>query len=143
MVLRLSELLDRIRPAGAPGTPAAAVPQRDVVAREETARVVDVLAEFEAEVDALLACARVEADAIAAEADRTARQIRNELPDRVAVARADVADDAERAHADAIARVGDDAEAEAATIRAAADAGAIAQRVIAVIWDAVGEERPQ
>jgi vacuolar-type H+-ATPase subunit H len=141
MVVKLSELLDRFRPAGAPGTPAATVPQREVVAREETAPIVQLLAEFEAEVDATLTAALAEADSITADADRTARQIRNDLPDRVGVARAEVAEEGERARADAVERISSEAVAQAAAVREAAGFDEIVDRVIALIWDSLPEGR--
>ncbi len=88
-MLRLSELLERIRPAGAPGAAAEGDEQhRRSILGAEVADVARVLAAFEREADQLLATAREEAEQIRRDGDRRAEQIRSGLADRVAVAQA-------------------------------------------------------
>jgi vacuolar-type H+-ATPase subunit H len=122
-VLRLSELLERIRPAGAPGAAAEGDEQhRRHILDAEVADIARVLAAFEQEADQLVADARKEADQLHQEGDRRAEQIRAGLADRVAVAQAAAIErqqtdsehdsivestrrDAERLRADAAARL--------------------------------------
>jgi vacuolar-type H+-ATPase subunit H len=88
-VLRLSELLERIRPAGAPGAAAEGDDQhrRNILAAE-IADIERALAAFEHEADQLVATAREEAEQLRRDGDRRADQIRAGLADRVAVAQA-------------------------------------------------------
>ncbi len=89
MVLALSELLERIRPAGAPGAPTEGERQRDEADRRaELAVVAEVIATFVAEADAIVESARSESDAIRGEADRRVERLRQQLPDRIARAEA-------------------------------------------------------
>ena len=88
-MLRLSELLERIRPAGAPGAAAEGDDQhrRNILAAE-IADIERALAAFEHEADQLVATAREEAEQLRRDGDRRADQIRAGLADRVAVAQA-------------------------------------------------------
>ncbi len=87
MVLRLSELLERIRPTGAPGAPAGGDQLRDSQAATEIADITRILTRFEAETDEEISAARERADQIRATAERQVRRIRDDLPRAVADAR--------------------------------------------------------
>jgi len=81
----LSELLERIRPAGAPGAPAKGGPGgRDEGRDRELADLVAVLAAFDEEAAAVVAEARRRADERRAEAALEAGAIRAGLADRLA-----------------------------------------------------------
>lgn len=89
MVLQLSELLERIRPTGAPGAPTEGEGQRRRERRaSEVAAVTSILSSFEAEADALVAAARAQAEQVRAEGERRAQGVRVTLPERLAVAEA-------------------------------------------------------
>ncbi|MGA7759374.1 MAG: hypothetical protein WCA90_06035 [Ilumatobacteraceae bacterium] len=88
-MLRLSELLERIRPAGAPGAAAEGDEQhRRNILHAEIAEVARVLDDFEREADQLVVTSRHEAEQIRRDGERRAEQIRASLADRLAVARA-------------------------------------------------------
>ncbi len=88
-MLRLSELLERIRPAGAPGAAAEGDEQhRRNILHAEIADITGVLDDFEREADQLVVTAHHEAEQIHRDGERRAEQIRASLPDRLAVARA-------------------------------------------------------
>lgn len=85
MPLRLSELLDRIRPVGTPGAPAQGEQQRQASDRaREIAAIADLLAGFETEADAITAHARTQADQLRRGADTEIRRLRDAIPDRIA-----------------------------------------------------------
>ena len=88
MPLRLADLLDRIRPAGAPGALATGIARDELAADEELATLRRVLRSLEAAATEEIARAEREADRVLAEAERVARQRRAELADRVATAEA-------------------------------------------------------
>jgi vacuolar-type H+-ATPase subunit H len=88
MVLRLSELLERIRPAGTPGAPADGEDDRQQAAIDEIGDVARVLARFEREADGELTAARERARLILVEAEQRAHRISAALADRIAVASA-------------------------------------------------------
>lgn len=104
---RLSELLERIRPAGAPGAPTEG--ESAALRRwraDEIADVVAALVTFEAEVDATIAAARRDAAQIVGGGERRAREIIAGTADRVAAVQVETEQRSE-AH--------DDAETERAT----------------------------
>ena len=141
MTVRLSELLERIRPAGAPGAPADAHPQREMAALDEIADVAALLADFEAEADAVVAEAHESAATIRAGAKRTAQEIGAGTPDRVAAARAGWTA-AERARTGTIAeQITADAEAEVAALRGKADIDRVVDEAIASLWQLSGGAR--
>jgi vacuolar-type H+-ATPase subunit H len=146
-VLRLSELLERIRPAGAPGAAATGAPLVDVAAANELAALVRMLAELEAEADDVVAEARERADQLAAEAIREEDQIHAELPERLAVARAEVTRSHERRGETEAARLTRQATEEAERRRRAADdrLDALVDAVVDRIWALAGipEEQQQ
>ncbi|MGB5759887.1 MAG: hypothetical protein WBM50_23440, partial [Acidimicrobiales bacterium] len=85
----LSELLERIRPAGTPGAPSEGEQQREEFDRvNEIAELAAVLEAFEEEADAMTSAATEQAAAVRRDADRQARQIRAGVPDRIATVQA-------------------------------------------------------
>jgi hypothetical protein len=143
MVFRLVDLLDRIRPAGAPGALVEEGTLRSEQAVElEVAELRRRLLEIDAEAAELVDAARRDAAEIVAEGARVARQRRAELADRVAVAGGqDAAAEDERAEQE-LARLRDDTERAVATLRDAFDAHAaeLVDAAVAVIWRDLGPE---
>jgi hypothetical protein len=93
MPLRLSELLERIRPAGTPGAPTEGEQQREEYDRaHEIGEIAVVLAAFEAEADALIRSATTDAAELGRDAERQARQIRAAVPERIATVQAAAAE---------------------------------------------------
>jgi len=142
MPSRLTELLERIRPAGAPGAAATGEQATDTGRDIELADVAAVLAEFEAEVDDIEADAHARTREVRREADRTAESITAEIPDRVAVARAEAARDEERRGHVETARLTDEARRDADRRRAAALAGLddLVASAVARIWALTEDE---
>ncbi len=142
---RLSELLERLRPAGTPGAPNEGERQREEEARErDIAAVVTVLRRHESEADEVIAAARSEIDRLRSDGERRARAIRARLPDRVAVARAD-ATRQEAEHRDLeIDRISQETEDEIARLRADAETRIprAADAVVAAIWGALDRGTP-
>ncbi len=92
MVLRLSELLERIRPAGTPGAPTEGELQhRDDRRAGEIESITAILSSFETEADAIIATARNEADQLRSRGRSRARDAASGLPDRMAIAEAEAA----------------------------------------------------
>lgn len=88
-MVRLSELLERIRPAGSPGAAAEGDEQhRRNILDAEIADIALTLAGFEQEAERIVAAAREEAEESRRDGERRADRIRAGLADRVAVARA-------------------------------------------------------
>ena len=141
MTVRLSELLERIRPAGAPGAPADARPQRERAALDEIAEIAALLVDFEAEADAVVAEAHEHAATIRAGAKRTAQEIRAGTPDRVAAARAGWTA-ADEARTDTIAeQIAVDAGAEVAALWEQADIDRVVDEAVASLWQLSGGAR--
>lgn len=139
MVVRLSELLDRIRPAGAPGAPTDTEPQRELAASEETASLTRAIAELEAEADEIVADARARADSIRVDGERAARRVRSELAERVAIATAEAADEAASATTDLAASITSDSDAQVEELWATADPDRLAADIVDLIWRSVAE----
>lgn len=140
MVLTLRELLERIRPAGTPGAPTEGERERRRDDRAaELADMTVVLAEFEAEADAVIAAAELDAQRHHERARQQARQIAATLPDRVATSSADIAahEDLQR-EAEEVA-IRSDAAHESALLmsRAEETVPALAEAAVQVIWDSV------
>jgi hypothetical protein len=96
MVLRLSELLERIRPAGAPGAPGEGERLREeAVEARELAEIAAVLKVFEDEADKIVAAGQEQAGRIRQRAERQANQIRAGLPDRIATAQANATEESQ------------------------------------------------
>jgi vacuolar-type H+-ATPase subunit H len=137
MAARLSELLERIRPAGTPGAPSEGeLQRRDARRADEIATLTALLASFEAEADAVVAEAVREADQLRSEGQRQARELVARLPNRIAVAEAEAARSHERLDQLEAEQLGDEAAQSIARLQARA-AGEIPQLVddiIDVIW---------
>ena len=87
-MVRLSELLERIRPAGSPGAAAEDDEQhRRSILDAEIADLALTLAGFEQEAEQIVATAREEAEQLRRDGERRAERTRAGLADRLAVAR--------------------------------------------------------
>jgi len=144
---RLTELLERIRPAGAPGAAATGVRMADEARAAEIEHVWELLAEYEAEADDVIAGATAEAAAMRRRADREVESIRARIADRVAIAEAEATQRQERRGAAAASEVHEQARREAQRRRAAAAArmDELVDAAIRSIWevaDAEGEVGP-
>ncbi len=136
-MLRLSELLERLRPSGTPGAPTEGEQQRRHEQQEhEIAALTMTLRGFEAEADQLLAAGHAEADRLRSEGEQRAHAIRAQLPDRIAIARAEAVQQDEQRGPSEITDVERDAEQEIARIGAVADTRIpqLADAVVATIW---------
>jgi len=134
-VLRLSELLERIRPAGTPGAAAEGDEQhRRNILQAEIADVAAVLDDFEREADELVVTAHHDAERIRRDGERRAEEIRAGLADRLAVARASGTEsddsDAEREAIVEAAR----RDAERLRLDAATRIPALADTIVESIW---------
>jgi vacuolar-type H+-ATPase subunit H len=138
MVVRLSELLERIRPIGTPGAPADATPQREQAALDEIAAVSALLAAFEAEADAVVAAARQQAVGVRSEADRAAQQIRADIPDLVAVARTGLTTGAEQRADETVERLAADADRQVAALGSQARIDRVVDDVVEALWQLAG-----
>ena len=141
MVLRLSELLERVRPAGAPGAPTEGdLQRRDAAEAEELADLAAVLRAFDDEADGVVAAARTEAARIRSDAEQRASRIRVELPDRIAAAQATTVEEHHRLDEDTRERVVADAQAQTEQLRRDFERRmpATVDRVIALVWDDIG-----
>ena len=138
-MLRLSELLERIRPAGTPGAPTEGAQQhlRDLQDRE-IADINVLLREFEAEADQALAAAHEEAARLRSEGERQAHRLRAGLPDRVAVAQAAAAQRSTHRSGAELEEVVDNADRAVAQIRSQSTdrMPALVDAVVAMIWSA-------
>jgi hypothetical protein len=149
MVLRLSELLERIRPTGAPGAPTEGEGRRRREHRAgEVAAVTSILSSFEADADALVAAARAQAEQVRAEGERRARDVRAALPERLAVAEAREAHAHEGRDRVEMGRLRDEADETVGRLRERADAEVprLVDEVTEIIWsqvraDAVSEHQ--
>jgi hypothetical protein len=139
--MRLSELLERIRPAGTPGAADDATSAVESAAAEEVAALVAQLERFGQEATAIIDAAEREAEAIGADAERRASQVRSSLAERVAVAQAttDGADTERWASERARLRIEADAEIDRRRRRAAEARDQLADRVLERIWAIVGD----
>lgn len=136
----LSELLERIRPAGTPGAPSEGEQQREESDRvNEIAELAAALEAFEEEADAITSTATEQAAEVRRRADRQVRQIRAGLPDRVATVQAAATrehDERDQAMRDS---VGVETAAEVARLeaRAAALIPSLREAALQTIWSAV------
>lgn len=140
MAPRLSEILERIRPAGAPGAPTEGEFQHRLDRRaDEIATLTAVLASFEAEADAVVARARAEADRLRSEAQRRVHEIAASLPDRVAVAEARAAHLLEERDQVEHERIRSEAAATISNLQARAEVQipALVEEAMAMIWSQV------
>lgn len=140
MPTRLSELLERIRPAGAPGAPSEGELQQHLDRRAgEIAAITDLLDGFEAEAGAVADEARARAERLEAQSERRVREIVSGLPDRVAVAEARAARHLEEADRAEIQGIGSAADATIAHLRARGEdrIPQLVDEAIATIWSQV------
>lgn len=136
-MLRLSELLERLRPAGTPGAPTEGEQQRRHELREhEIAAVSAKLRTFEAGAEQVVAAGHAEAERLRSEGEQRVHAIRAQLPDRIAIARAEAVQQDEERGTSEITDVERDAEQEIARIEAAADTQVpqLADAVVATLW---------
>ncbi len=137
--MRLSDLLERVRPAGAPGASAEGETRhaRDV-AQRDLAEVAAALAQFAVEADETVATARAEVVEIDREADRRAQAIRAGRADRLARANAVVAQPAAGSEDD-LSRIVDEsrAKAEQEQTRAKQQIPLLVDAAVEVIWSEV------
>lgn len=141
---RLSELLERIRPAGTPGAPTEGEEQRQQVDRaREVAGIAAVLAAFEQEADAVIAAATTRATKLVHDAEREARQIRAAVPDRMATARAAAVREHQRRDEAEQARLEAQIAAEVAHLesRAAERIPKLVAAASHAVWAIVGDDR--
>ena len=122
-MVRLNKILERIRPAGAPGAVAEGERQRGRDQRAvELAGIAHVLAEFEAEADELLAEARTRCAQIRERGQQRARTVSSGLADRLAAVPVDAAHEYEDAGREHEAAVLDETERTLAGLQARAEA---------------------
>lgn len=143
---RLSEILERIRPAGAPGASAEGEGRREQDHFEhETAAIAAALAEFEAEASVLVEAARREASEILEDGERRARQIRARLPDRIAVAMTSVEDHGRAGAGDELDGVRDDSQSAVDRLGAQAADGIdeFVDVVVNSIWSILPTSPPE
>ncbi len=139
-MLRLSELLERIRPAGAPGAPTEGERKRRRADRTgEIADLVALLESFEAAADAKVTAARAESDTIRAAGQQRARDIRSGLQDRLAIAHSQTLRDHAGHDRAEEARIRSDADIEIDGMQSRADADipALVDKAIGVIWSSI------
>jgi len=143
---RLSEVLERIRPAGAPGASAEGAGRREQDRFEhDTAAIAAVLAEFEAEADLVIEAARREAAEIREQAERRVQQITSGLPDQIAVALA-AAKEQHLAGADEeLARARDESLSKVERLRTQAAEGTdrVIDAVVTTIWSILPPTPPE
>lgn len=145
MVFRLSELLERIRPAGAPGGAADGEQSLEQLAAVEIVELVDLLRAAEAEADLTLSRARQRAQRIRDEADEQVRRIRDDLPDRVAAAHVAGASLPTRQRDAELSRIADQTrrQIERLDAQAVTELPRIVDTAMAHIWHALElESRP-
>jgi hypothetical protein len=142
-VPRLSELLERIRPAGTPGAPSEGeVRRRDQRRAGEIASIALLLASWEGEADAVVAAGRADADRLLADGRRRADQIDSRLPDHVAHAEADAAHASARQDEVEVERLRRATADTISELRARADARlpGMVEEVTEVIWSQVAPD---
>jgi len=141
MASRLTDLLERIRPAGTPGAPSDLISRREQAVTDELAELATALARLDDEADAVVAEARSLATRVRAEAEREAGQIRSDLPDRVAVAESSGLGSSTPDDDPEAARVIRESDREIAELRERAVSllPDLVDRAVAVVWDLLAE----
>lgn len=143
MVVRLSELLERIRPAGTPGPAAEGGElQRRAHLDDELADIARLLAGFEREADHIRETAHEEADGLRRNAEHRARQIRSGLPDRIAVARAQASESLDRARHTEQDEIAQQTERTLGRLRQNADErrAALVHEILDAIWSSIADD---
>ncbi len=139
---RLSELLERIRPAGTPGAPTEGEqPHQEAIYARELADVARILQAFEDEADGVVAAARADAERVRTEAERRESRIRAELPDRLAKAGAETTGNRNELGDDERSRLEADTAQTVERLRQTARdmTPATVDAVIDVIWAQLGQ----
>jgi hypothetical protein len=137
MPLRLSELLERIRPAGSPGAPTEGERQRRRDDRAtEIADLARLLASFADESAARVEAAQEEAARLRRSGQTRAAEVHAGLSGRVAVAVARVTEHHQDLDRNDEARIRQEADREIARLHARADAEIphLVDRTMQVIW---------
>lgn len=145
MAMRLSELLERIRPAGTPGSADSAESNVERAAAVEIAAVATVLRRFDEKIDTELAEARSRSDAIRADGERRAALVRDGAVEQVAVA-ATAARESDRARVeDERRRVAATTSVEIERRRTSADAAReqLVDRVFTLIRSSAESREPE
>lgn len=137
MTSRLAELLERIRPAGTPGSPSDLVSRYEQAVADEIAALAEVLAGIDDEVDDVLADARTRAERLRSDAERRAAELRSDLPDRIAVAESTTPEPAGGVADPVAARAAVESDREIRRLRERATSRMpdLVERAVAVIWD--------
>lgn len=141
MATRLTELLERIRPSGAPGAAADGARGAERGATDEIAAVAEFLVEFRRSAERTIADARDRADEILRSADRQAAEVTAGLEARIAEAEAD----ATTGWPDpTLARIEHDCDEAIRSLdaRAAAEMPRLVDRAVERIWLAITAEEP-
>jgi hypothetical protein len=137
MVLRLSELLERIRPAGTPGAPTEGeLQRRDDRRAAEIETIRAILTSFEAEADAIIATARNETDQVRSRGHSRAHETAAAVPDRIAVAEAEAAHLLEQRDRVETEQLHSQTEGTISQLRAQAEARTplLVEEIMEVIW---------
>lgn len=137
MVLRLSELLERIRPAGTPGAPTEGeLERRDDRRAAEILTITAILTSFETEADAIIATARAEADQVRSRGHSRAHETATAMPDRMAVAEAEAANLIEQRDRVETVQLQSQTELTISQLRAEAEARTplLVDEIMEVIW---------
>ena len=138
--MRLSDLLERIRPAGAPGASAEGEARHaQDIAQRDLAEVATALAKFAVEADEIVAVAQVDVAEIGREADRRVQEIRGGRADRLARASAAVAEPSAGANDDDPSHIIDASRpaAEHERTRAKQQIPLLVDAAVEVIWSDV------
>lgn len=137
MAMRLSELLERIRPAGTPGSADSAESNVARAAADELADLVAALRGYDDAADHQLEDARARAEELRADGERRAGQVRDGAAERIAVAAAE-ARETDRARVDAEQRhIAESTDTEIDRRRTSAEAAReqLVDRVLDVVRD--------
>jgi hypothetical protein len=143
MASRLSELLERIRPAGTPGSAEDRVARRAAGAAEELAALRAALDAAESDADEVVASAQATAATWQQQAELEAQTIRDGTADRAATeaARAAAEYDVADPELDRIRLRADD---EVEALRAQSDdlSARLSQQVVADLWSLIESDAP-
>ncbi len=137
MVLHLSELLERIRPAGTAGAPTEGeVQRRDDRRAAEIENLTAILTSFETEADAIIATARNKADQLHSRGHSRAQDIATALAERMAVAETEAAHRLEQRDRVETERLQSQTELTISQVRAQAETRtpSLVEEIMEVIW---------
>jgi hypothetical protein len=137
MVLRLSELLERIRPAGTPGAPTEGeLQRRDDRRAAEIKNITAILTSFETEADTIIATAQNEAERVRSRGHIRAHETSAAVPDRMAVAEAEAAHVLEQRDRVETEQLHSQTELTITQLRAQAEAQTplLVEEIMQVVW---------